>query len=203
TVVLLRRQGVAFDLLLCTAGDRGSNEPKWTRESLAATRAQEARAAADLLGVERVGYLGYPDGELEPTLTLRAEIARYYREWQPDTVFTFDPGGFLLNHPDHRAAGRTALDALIPSSMALYHAEQLTGGVARAAVKRVFLWTAATPTVFVEVTPVYEEKFAACLAHASQFPEPNRLDWMKGLDGERGKRINVEYAESFGSAATY
>lgn len=203
TLILLRQRGVVFGQVICTAGDRGSNEPEWTRESLAQTRQAEARAAGAMLGVEPVGFLGYPDGELEPTLELRAALAGAYRRFAPDTIFTFDPGGFLLNHPDHRAVGRAALDALIPSSMRLYHPEQLEGGVERADVKRAFLWTAANPTVFVDVEPVYEQKLAACLTHHSQFPDPERLGWMRRLDGERGKQIGVALAESFGAEKTF
>ena len=69
--------------------------------------------------------------------------------------------------------------------------------------RRSFLWTAAAPDVFVDVAGVYEAKTAACLAHASQFPEPARLAWMRRMDGERGQRINAAYAESFQALRTY
>jgi LmbE family N-acetylglucosaminyl deacetylase len=196
-VALLRARGVAFCLVICTSGDIGSNEPLWTRESLAAARVEEARAGADLLGIEAVQIMGHHDGELENTLALRAEIARYYRLYQPDTLFTFDPTGYLLNHPDHRAVGRAALDALIPASMRLYHPEQLAAGLERAEIKHVALWTPATPNVVVDVGAVYPQKLAACLAHHSQFPDESRLDWMKRMDHGGGERIGVEYAERF------
>lgn len=196
---LLRPRGIVVYEVICTAGDIGSNAPEWTRESLTVARLDEAAAAARLLGLARVETMGHHDGELEPTLALRAEIARYYRLFQPDTLFTFDPGGWLLNHPDHQVVGRTALDALIPASMRLYHPEHLVDGVQPAAIRRIFLWTATAPDVFVDVGPVYEQKVAACLAHRSQFPEPARLDWMRRLDRERGQRLGVEYAESFQS----
>ena len=203
TVLLLRQRGVEFCEVIATAGDRGSNEPQWTRESLAAARVGEAQNAARLLGVGQVELLGYPDGELEATLALRAEIARCYRRFQPDTLFTFDPSGWLLNHPDHRTVGRTALDALIPSSMRLYHEDQLGDGVARAEIKRIFLWTAAAADVVVDVAGVYDQKLAAALAHHSQFPDESHLDWLKRMDGAHGKRINTPYAEAFQALKTF
>ncbi len=203
TVLRLREQGVAFTAIICTAGDIGSNDPRWTAQSLAATRVTETEHAAQLLGIAHVEIMGHRDGELEASLALRAEIARYYRLYQPDTLFTFDPTGWVLNHPDHRAAGRAALDALIPASMRLYHPSQLTGDAHPSAIKRIFLWTAAAPDVFVDVAGVYDAKMAACLAHASQFPEPARLDWMRRMDGERGQRIGATYAESFQALRTY
>ena len=203
TLIGLRERGATISLLLATSGDRGSNEPQWTRKTLTAARQDEARAAAAQLGVERVTFLGHPDGELRPTLGLRAAIARFYRETQADTVCTFDPSGFLLNHPDHRAVGRTALDALIPASMAFYHPKQLSDTVARSVVKRVLLWTPTTIDVSIDVSPVYEQKLAACLLHASQFPDPSRLDWLRRMDSERGQALGVEYAEGFGLHQTF
>lgn len=197
TVALLRERGVAFFLLICTSGDIGSNEAHWTRESLASARVEEAQAGASALGVAVVQIMGHHDGELENTLALRAEIARYYRLYQPDTLFTFDPSGYLLNHPDHRAVGRAALDALIPASMRLYHPEQFTGDVQCAEIKHLALWTPQTPNVIVDVGAVYPRKFAACLAHHSQFPDESRLEWMRGLDHGGGELLGVEYAERF------
>ena len=140
--------------------------------------------------------MGHHDGELENTLALRAEIARYYRLYQPDTLFTFDPSGYLLNHPDHRAVGRAALDALIPASMRLYHPEQLTDGCAARRDQAPRAVDAADPNVVVDVGAVYPQKLAACLAHHSQFPDEARLDWMKGLDhgGGRAHRRGVRGA---------
>jgi LmbE family N-acetylglucosaminyl deacetylase len=203
TLLYLRQRGIPVNLLLATAGDRGSNEPQWSRESLTTARRAEQQAVAERVGLERIVYLGHPDGELEPTLDLRAAIARFYRETQADTIFTFDPGGYLLNHPDHRAVGRTALDALIPASMALYHPEQLGADVERSIVKRIFLWTPAENTVLVDVTPQHDEKIALCLLHSSQFPEPARLDWLRRMDGERGKTLGVPYAEGFARHETF
>src|SRR3954462_15668533 len=74
TLALLGAQGVECTLIICTQGDLGSNEPQWTRESLAAARVGEAQAGAARLGVRTVQIMGHPDGELENTLALRAEI---------------------------------------------------------------------------------------------------------------------------------
>ena len=63
-------------------------------------------------------------------------MALHYRKWQPDTIFAFDPSWAGQIHPDHRAAGRAALDAFMPSKMRLYRPEQLVeykpAGVQRA-----------------------------------------------------------------------
>src|SRR5438046_10609264 len=88
---LLGQSGVELYQVICTQGDLGSNEEQYTRESLAAIRREEAEAGARLLGFRDVAVLDYHDGELLPTLELRSQLAGFYRKWQPDTLFTFDP----------------------------------------------------------------------------------------------------------------
>ncbi len=199
TTWLLAQRGVQIYELICTQGDLGSNDERYDRETLSAERRVEAAEGGRLLGLQEVVTLEHHDGELEPTLQLRAQIAECYRKWQPDTLFTFDPSWLGQVHPDHVAAGRGAIDALMPSKMRLYRPEQLRG--ARVAdIKRAFLFSPANPAIFVDVSGVYEKKVAAAIAHKSQFPQGDKnLDWMRELDRAAAKRGNVagEYAEQF------
>jgi LmbE family N-acetylglucosaminyl deacetylase len=181
-------------------GDLGTEDEHHTRQTLARVRHEEARTGAALLGVREVVTLEHHDGELLPDLQLRAQIASYYRKWQPDTLFTFDPSWLGQIHPDHRACGQAAIDAILPSRMRLYHPEQLAG--ARVAhIRQAFLFSPANPSVSVDVTDVYDRKVQAALAHKSQFPNGDRdLDWMRALDSEAAKRASLpgRYMEHFG-----
>ena len=91
TIGLLVQAGVEVTLVLGTDGDIGTHDPAMTREGLAAIRREETVAAAQVLGLKDVVFLGRHDGELVADLVLRAEVAKAYRRYQPDTVFTFDP----------------------------------------------------------------------------------------------------------------
>lgn len=199
TISLLAQRGVQLYELICTQGDLGSHDESHTRDSLAAVRRQEAETAGRVLGLQEVITLSYPDGELVPTLDLRAEIALYYRKWQPDTLFTFDPSWAGQVHPDHTASGRAAIDALMPSKMRLYRPEQLLGNQV-ADIKRGFLFGPANPSLFIDVSGVYDKKVGSAIAHVSQFPEGDKnLDWMRELDRAAAKRGNIsgEFAEQF------
>jgi len=191
TIALLVERGVEFYELICTRGDLGSHDERITRVELATLRDAEAREAGRLLGVREVVTLNRPDGELEADLDLRAAVAGYYRRWQPDTLFTFDPSWAGQIHPDHREAGRAAIDALMPSKMRLYRPDQLL--VAKVAdVKRAFLFGAVGPSVFVDVTAIYGRKLEACIAHRSQFPGGEEsLNWMKDLDSAAAQRAGT------------
>lgn len=200
TIALLVARGVEVFSVNCTLGDIGTQETGVVRPALAATRLTETEDAARVLGIKAAYNLGHHDGELEPNLELRAQIARLYRITQADTLFTFDPYWPGQIHPDHRAAGQAALDAYMPSKMPLYRPEQLAeAGAGLSALQRIFLFsTDRDPQVFINIDVVYPTKIAAVLAHRSQFPKGEAgLDWLKKMDGEQGKRINVTAAETF------
>ncbi|TMC15246.1 MAG: PIG-L family deacetylase [Chloroflexi bacterium] len=113
TMALLAAEGKAIHYLFVTRGDKGSDDPVMTPERLATIREQEQRRAAATLGVQTLTFLdGYLDGEVEPTIALRREIALVVRQWKPDVVFTLDPWRKNEIHPDHRAVGMCTVDAL-------------------------------------------------------------------------------------------
>lgn len=206
TIYMLAQRGVTIFSVNCTLGDIGAQEATVLRPALAHTRIVETEAAAQILGIEQTFNLERHDGELEPDLSLRAQIARLYRRTQADTVLTFDPFWTGQIHPDHRAAGQVALDAYMPSQMPLYRPSQLDErGADLARVARIFVFaTDRDPEVYVDVTAVYDTKLAACKAHVSQFPDGEEsLEWMKKLDAERGEVIGVSYAEAFKQIAVW
>jgi LmbE family N-acetylglucosaminyl deacetylase len=91
------------------------------REKLAQVSRAEQRDACATLGVSEVVFLGYDDGQLQPTLELRRDLVRVVRQFRPEALVTMDPailfvGDDYINHHDHRAAAQAALNAVAPSS---------------------------------------------------------------------------------------
>ncbi len=199
TIARLVARGCHVISVNCTLGDIGAQEGTILRTALATQRLAETDAAAAVLGLESTLNLGHHDGELEPSLELRAQLARLYRIYQPDTLLTFDPWAHEQIHPDHLAAGRAALDAYMPSKMPLYRPEQLReSGAALGALKRVFLFVSHTPDVVVDVTEQHGHKEQALAAHRSQFPDgAANLEWLREWDAATGKPLGYTYAESF------
>jgi LmbE family N-acetylglucosaminyl deacetylase len=200
TLSILIPRGVEIFSVNCTLGDIGAQDSSLIRQALATTRMAETKDAARVLGITHIFNLGHHDGELVPDLNLRAQISRLYRITGADTLMTFDPFWSGQIHPDHRAAGQAAIDAYMPSKMPLYRPEQLNEpGAILGQINKVFLFsTDRDPDVFVDVTPVYKTKLAACIAHRSQFPRGEEsLEWLKEIDRRQGKVINVPFAESF------
>ena len=65
TIARLARDGREVTYVIVTNGNKGSSEAGVTAEQLAPMRAEEQRRAAQVLGVTRVEFLGYEDGEVD------------------------------------------------------------------------------------------------------------------------------------------
>jgi LmbE family N-acetylglucosaminyl deacetylase len=199
-ISMLVERGAEVFSVNCTLGDIGAQEGDILRPALAANRLRETEDAARLLRLAGTYNLGRHDGELLADLELRGQLARLYRVTQADTLLTFDPHWPGQIHPDHRAAGQAALDAYMPAKMPLYRPEQLyEPGAALCKLQRIFLFsTERDVDVCVDVTGVYPDKMAACMAHGSQFPKGvESLKWLQEMDGRAGQHIGVQYAEAY------
>src|ERR671934_2675727 len=91
TVARWTAEGVEVAYVCVTDGSAGSNEPGVIREELARLRETEQRAAAEVLGVRDVTFLGIADGYVELTLDLRRDLTREVRRFRPDVLMTPDP----------------------------------------------------------------------------------------------------------------
>jgi LmbE family N-acetylglucosaminyl deacetylase len=198
------RAGTVVGYVLATSGDAGSHVPGITREQVARIREEEQRAAAKLAGVDEVVFLGYHDGEVEPTLALRRDLVREIRRFEPDIVICYDPtrlliGDRYINHPDHRAVGQAALDAIAPAAaMPLVFPELGEEGLKPHRVKEVLVASGPEPDTWVDITETIDVKIEALRRHTSQFPEgwdPGEM--VRGWAAESGEKAGVPYAEVY------
>jgi len=102
-----RALGWRTSVVCATRGEAG--ETTLDVDDLGAVREQELRAAADVLGVDEVRVLGYPDGGVADVAELPEVLAPIVDELDPDVVVTLDGGD---GHPDH-AAVRDATLAVV------------------------------------------------------------------------------------------
>ncbi|MGQ9521138.1 MAG: PIG-L deacetylase family protein [Anaerolineae bacterium] len=181
TVARWVQEGREVIYVLATHGERGSDDPAMSPERLARIREQEQRAAARVLGVQEVVFLDYPDGSLLPTLELRRDLTRQIRRWKPHIVITCDPtvryrSGYL-NHPDHRAIGDAALDAVYPDARnPLQFPELLAEGLEPHRVREAYIAGAADPDAEVDITDTLALKLEALRQHRSQIADPDGLE---------------------------
>jgi LmbE family N-acetylglucosaminyl deacetylase len=197
TIARFVASGYRAQYVLATSGDKGSDDREATPERLAATREAEQHVAAKILGVEEVTFLRHHDGEVEATIPFRRELARVIREGRPDVVLTFDPWQRYQIHPDHRAVGQTALDAVAAARDHMYYPEQLTDGLTEHRVHNVYFFATDEPNYFVDITATMELKIAAILAHVSQVRADGVAERVRARAAAVGQQIGVEYAEAF------
>ena len=67
--------------VVCTNGDKGTSDITMKSEQLAEIREKEQKAAAGLLGVREVIFLGHSDQSLEDTPQFRKQIVRLIRQY--------------------------------------------------------------------------------------------------------------------------
>jgi LmbE family N-acetylglucosaminyl deacetylase len=115
-------------------------------------------------------------------------------------------GDRYINHPDHLAAGKAALEAVFPcAEMELLWPE---AGLPHK-VHAVYVSSTVTPDTWVDVTETIETKIAALSAHRSQLGDrdiaPRILGWAmdearrapaRKANGKRGTR-RPKHAEAF------
>lgn len=199
TAAAWTREGCMVSYVVCTDGSAGSHEPGMTKERLAEIRRAEQQAACARLGVAEVVFLGHDDGQLVPTLELRRELVREIRRLKPEVVITNDPtmlfsGNGYINHPDHRAAGQAALDAVAPAcEMPLLWPE--VGAPHR--VEEVYVRGNDQANTWVDITDVIDDKIAALKEHKSQMGDWDPTEMIQGWNAAVGAEVGVAYAESY------
>jgi LmbE family N-acetylglucosaminyl deacetylase len=204
TVARWVSEGAEARYLVATRGDKGSDDPTADPAQLAAVREREQRAAAEEIGVAGVDFLDEPDGQVEPTLRLRERITYAIRAFRPEVVMTHDPtvvfvNNEWVNHPDHRAVGQVAVDAVFPTARdPLNFREHLDAGLAPWKVAELFLWSTNEANQIVDIAETIERKIAALAHHASQFHDfDETARWLRRRAEELGERTGYGAAEGF------
>ena len=201
TVARWAREGCEVHYVCITDGSAGSNDPDTTREAMRPVREREMRAAADVLGVASLTFLGELDGFLEVTPETRRKVTREVRRRRPDVIVAPDPsrlwsGSGYVNHTDHKAAGLLALTAVMPDAPTRVMFQELEGeGLEPFEVPNLYL-AVEEPDVFVDITETLELKLKALAAHASQLG-PDVEEFVTARARELGERAGVEFAEGF------
>jgi len=197
TVATLVDAGVDVTYCICTDGDAGGFDEAVPREEIPTLRREEQAAAATAVGVTDVRFLGYRDGQLEPSLALRRDITRVVRQVRPQRVITQSPeyhwDRLPAMHPDHRATGEATAAVVYPDARNPFtHVELLRNeGLAAWTVRELWLMGHPQADHAVDVTGAFDRKIAALRAHVSQTAHLPDLEgfvrgWMTATAREAG-----------------
>jgi LmbE family N-acetylglucosaminyl deacetylase len=177
TIAAWTAAGVQVSYCIMTDGDAGGFDAD-SHDAITATRAEEQRQAAAIVGVEDIHYLHERDGYLEVNHAVIKQVVKLIREIRPDIVLAMHPERnwerIQKSHPDHLAVGEIITRAIYPAlENPFAYPELAEAGLE--AYKLPWLWLFAGPESrenhFVDVTAHVEEKLAAIRIHASQHPD--------------------------------
>ncbi len=195
------KEGKKVAYVICTGGEKGTSDPNVKPEELAKTRMKEQKAAAEVLGVEEVVFLGYEDQTLEDTPEFRKEIVRWIRAFKPATLITADPYRRYIWHRDHRITGQVVLDAAFPYARDhLSFPDLLEEGLEPHKVKEILFWASEEPNYYSDISGTFETKLKALSCHESQVGGhhfPSVKQWLKQRAEDAARDQDFNLAEAF------
>lgn len=219
TSALWVKQGKKVVWVVMTDGTEGSEVPSLNGTELMLAREQEQRAACEVLGVQAVEFLRFPDGHLQNTEEARKAVVRLIRKYRPRVVITHDPTQHIfapdpdekpeetayLNHPDHRATGNIVLDAIFPAAgNPRSYRELLAEGLLPYKVHEVYFFMSGQGDTYIDISETIEQKALGLKCHTTQFDQDWDVlkeikEWGAGTAqrAKEKKDLSIEYAEAF------
>ncbi|MDE2764097.1 MAG: bacillithiol biosynthesis deacetylase BshB1 [Gemmatimonadota bacterium] len=189
------RTGV-LDLTAGEAASRGTVE----------SRAREAAAAAEVLGLAERRCAGLSDASLVNDHGSRTVVAGAIRAFRPRVIVTHWTRG---RHPDHRTAAALARDAAFLAGLRNFPAEGPPHRPEKMVYALAFTEDAVKPTFAIDITAQMDRKIAALEAYGSQFrgrsgigevfPGGDRpvIDQIRAAHAAWGSLIRRAYAEPY------
>ncbi len=199
TLVKLARMGYKTGVLDLTRGEAGT---RGTPE----IRAEEAKRAAELLGLSARENLDLGDARIWANEESRVKLVRALRRLRPRVVFTQhwdDP------HPDHAHTSQLVREACHIAGLAKYDRESGQQRWRPSSIAHFLFPRTVAPSFIVDISETFERKWEAIRAHASQFFDPQSVEpqsrvstneflrEMEARDRYFGAMIGVEYGEPF------
>lgn len=176
--------GDTVHVVFLTSGEKGGHgrsEPETI-----ALREEEARSAAEVLGIQKIEFFRLPDGAVDVTPEAVTRLRGVLQSWQPNVVYV--PHRAEM-HPDHRAA------------VLLLEAAFERDKQNRARILMYEVWTPLqNMDEIVDITPYSSLKRAAIRAYRSQCDIVDFEAAALGLNRYRGEMHSWpegEYAEVF------
>lgn len=196
-------EGAEVTYCIVTDGSTGTADAGLAGARLAEIRREESLKAAGIVGVTEVTFLGYRDGYVEHTLDLRRDIARVFRRSRPHRLLALDPapvpGGWFINHPDHRAVGQASLDICVTAGTTPGHFPELLdeGLEPWRGLREVYVMGPGDREFAVDISSTVDRKIESLRAHVSQVGEWDMDTWIRQWTAESGKPHGYAHAELF------
>ena len=189
-------EGKRVVYVVCTSGNKGTDNPDISSQQLAKIREKEQKDAAAVLGVSDVIFLRYPDQGLEDTSDFRKAMVRQIRTHKPDMIVTSDPYRRYIWHRDHRITGQVTLDAVFPYARDLLaYPDLIEEGIMPHKVKKILFFGTEDVNLRIDITDTFHLKLEALRCHKSQIIQLGKKKLKKWLWQRCQKMAEGEYFE--------
>lgn len=165
TLLALAERGCKIIFVTVTDGGAGVPNSTMSREEIVNIRRDERLNAGKLLSVAEQVELGFPDAGQYTVEAVVQRLVPILREHRPELVMTVDPWMPYEAHPDHIKTGHAVAQAMLFSGN---QATQREVGEPYT-VPQIAFYASSHPNTYIDITPYWERKLSAILAHKSQF----------------------------------
>lgn len=179
TLALWAQNGSEIHLLCATKGEVGQNATE--DGNTAAVREKELQESAKALGIKKVEFLGFKDGEISNNnlQALEKAISKKIEEFKPDTILTFDING-VSGHLDHIAVASATTQSFKKTKIAqkLYYFTLIKAFAEQTIDYFIFFPPGKNIEEIdeiIDVSSVWEIKIAAMYKHQSQKRDVERI----------------------------
>lgn len=184
--------GAQLTVVFLTDGRHGGpSRADWTdaqrrdkQREIVGIRKNEARCAADVLGVKSIKFLDAEDMRLNADVRVPKLLREILEQEQPDCVYL---PSFLEQHPDHRAANGVLFDAVAGTGLDFE-------------CRGYEVWTPLFPNCVVKIDATIDQKKRALGCYASQLAQMDYLHAAIGLSAHRSLALggrSGKFAEAF------
>lgn len=195
TVARYAGEGADVYLATATKGQAGmvGDPPVTDREHLGEVRAAELLCAAGILGIRKVIFLGFMDGQLAgtPRDEIVEKAVEQVRWIRPHVLIGFGPEG-ISRHPDHIVMSQVALEAFDAAADPARFPHQLVNGIAPWAPHKLYQYEISREilaawniplagvdegslTTILDTSEYVEKKVEAFFSHRTQAKDYNRI----------------------------
>jgi N,N'-diacetylchitobiose non-reducing end deacetylase len=180
TITALADAGIEVVYLTCTDDQKGVIDENWSFEEAQRRLRNDQAEAANIVGVKRQHWLGYPDAGEYNYFELRRNIIRVMRMESPDYVITVDPWLAYEAHNDHIMTGKAAAEAVVLCDFKRIQTDpEVDAAYQPHEIKCVAFYGTMYPNTFFDISSTIEKKLEAVRCYHAQFREED-MDRLAG-----------------------
>ena len=171
TLIQLAQRGSEISYLTVTDDLMGITDISLSDEEADQCLKRDQFAAAEIVGVAKQVWLGYPDAGDFDHHALRRDLLKYIRVLQPDFLFTVDPWLTYEGHRDHIRTGLAAVEAVMFADLTKIASSdpEVDSAYQQHEIQGVALYHTREPNYIADISITWVQKVAAIRCYETQF----------------------------------